>query len=74
MRAPRSVTMQPIGNPARSLKLAIERRALVITGFCPAILAMSATALSSVFLSPTVSPTPMLSVILWMRGTCMVVL
>jgi len=46
---------------------------LVITGFCPAILARSATALSSTFLSPTVSPTPMLSVILRMRGTCMVV-
>jgi len=74
MRAPRSVTMQPTGNPARTLKLAIERRARVTTGFWPAIFAMSATAWSSTFLSEVVSPTPMLTVILRMRGTCITVL
>ena len=74
MRAPRRVTMQPTGKPARTLKLAIEVRALVTTGFWPAIFAMSATAASSTFLSLVVSPTPMLSVILRRRGTCMTVL
>ena len=44
--------------------------ALVTTGFWPAILVMSATAFSMTFLSAVVSPTPMLSVILVMRGTC----
>ena len=39
--------MQPIGMPSRSLKLAIALRALVITGFCPAIAVSSATAASS---------------------------
>src|SRR5437763_609893 len=72
--APRSVTMQPTGKPARTLKFAIDLRALVTTGFCPAILVMSARALSSVFLSVVVSPTPMLSVILCRRGTCITVL
>ena len=45
-------------------------RALVITGFCPAIFCMSAAAFSRIFLSPIASPTPMLSTILVMRGTC----
>ena len=63
--------MQPIGQPSRILKLATETRALVTTGFWPAILAMSATAFSRIFLLPTASPTPMFSVILVMRGTCM---
>ena len=32
MRAPRSVTLQPIGMPSRSLKPAIDFLALVISG------------------------------------------
>ena len=45
-------------------------RALVITGFCPEIFCMSAAAFSRSFLSPTASPTPMLSTTLVTRGTC----
>ena len=74
MRAPRSVTIQPIGKLARILKLAIDFLDFVTTGFWPAIFAMSATALSSTFLSLVVSPTPMLSVILRRRGTCIALL
>ena len=74
MRAPRSVTMQPTGKPARTLKFAIDLRALVTTGFWPAIATMSATACSMIFLSPVASPTPMFSVILVTRGTCILVL
>jgi hypothetical protein len=44
--------------------------ALVITGFWPEIFVMSAAAFSSSFLSPTASPTPMLSTTLLTRGTC----
>jgi hypothetical protein len=62
--------MHPIGKPARTLKVAIDLRALVTTGFWPAILIKSPTALSSTFLSPVASPTPILRVIFWMRGTC----
>jgi hypothetical protein len=39
MRSPRSVTMQPIDMPSRSLNCAIDLVALVITGFWPAICA-----------------------------------
>jgi hypothetical protein len=46
-------------------------RALLTCGFCPVILVRSPTALSMIFLSATASPTPMLIVILAMRGTCM---
>ena len=46
-------------------------RDLVISGFWPVILVRSATAASITFLSATASPTPMLTVILLMRGTCM---
>ena len=74
MRAPRSVTMQPTGKLARILKLAIDFLDFVTTGFCPAMRVMSATALSSTFLSVVVSPTPMLSVIFLRRGTCITVL
>ncbi len=37
MRAPRRVTLQPIGTSSRSLKLAIDFLARVTTGFWPAI-------------------------------------
>jgi len=69
MRSSRSVTLQPIGQPSRILKPAIDLRDLVTTGFWPAIFSMSASAFSSTFLSPTASPTPMFSVILVTRGT-----
>jgi len=70
MRVPRSVTLAPIGSPARSLKDAFALRDLVTKGFCPVILVRSASAASITFLSATASPTPMLTVILLMRGTC----
>ena len=44
MRSLRSVTLAPIGMPSRSLKSAIDVRALVITGFWPAISARSSAA------------------------------
>src|SRR5690606_10790617 len=68
--ARRRVTLQPIGQPSRILNEATETRDLVTTGFWPAILAMSATALSRIFLLVAASPTPMLSVIFSRRGTC----
>jgi len=74
MRVPRRVTMQPTGKSFRILKTAIDFFALVTTGFWPAILVRSASALSRIFLSVVVSPTPMLSVIFLMRGTCIEVL
>ena len=37
MRVLRSVTLQPIAWPSRTLKVAIDLRALVITAFWPAI-------------------------------------
>ncbi|MCY1559732.1 hypothetical protein D9M68_967960 [compost metagenome] len=72
MRAPRRVTMQPMGCCSRILKPAMALRALVTTGFWPAILVRSPTALSMTFLSATASLTPMFSVILVMRGTSMI--
>jgi hypothetical protein len=53
------------------LKLAIDLRALRIWARCPAIVVSSSIALSSAFASVFASPTPMLSVIFWTRGTCM---
>ena len=46
MRAPRSVTLQPIARPSRSLKEAIDFFDLQSSGFCPVILVRSATAAS----------------------------
>ena len=66
--------MQPIGMFSRILKFAIALRVRVTIGFWPAILVMSPTAASTSFLSLTASPTPMFSVILVIRGTCIVVL
>ncbi len=68
MRSPRSVTLQPIAWSSRTLKVATDFLALVTAGFCPVIFAMSAVAASMTFLSATASPTPMLIVILRMRG------
>ena len=69
MRSRRSVTLQPIGMPSRSLNCAIDFFALVITGFWPAISSISAAAVSTFFLSWVASPTPMLMTILSSRGT-----
>ena len=70
MRAPRSVTRAPTGMPSRSLKLAIDLRARRTCARWPAIVVSSSIALSSCFASVFASPTPMLSVIFWSRGTC----
>ena len=72
MRAPRSVTRAPMGMPSRSLKLATDFLARRICARCPAIVDSSSIAASSAFASVFASPTPMLSVIFWMRGTCMI--
>src|SRR5665647_66667 len=69
MRSPRSVTRQPMDMPSRSLKPAIDLRALVIAGRWPVIWASSSTASSSSFAFVFASPTPMLSVTFATRGT-----
>ena len=74
MRAPRSVTLQPTCRPSRTLKVATDLLALLTSGFWPVILVRSPAASSMTFLSATASPTPMLTVILVMRGTCMLFL
>ena len=66
MRSPRSVTLQPIARPSRSLNDAIALRDLVTSGFWPVIFVRSVTAASMTFLSATASPTPMFTVILVM--------
>ena len=63
------VTITPIGIPWRSLKLAIDFLAFVITGFWPAIEVSSVTAVSSTFAFAIASPMPMLRTILSRRGT-----
>jgi hypothetical protein len=72
IRAPRSVTRAPIGIPSRILKLATDLRARRTWARCPAIVVSSSSAASSVFESVFASPTPMLRVIFWIRGTCMI--
>src|SRR4051812_43849619 len=69
IRSPRSVTMAPIGMPSRTLKAAIDLRARVTTGFCPVICPSSLTAGSRIFAFCVASPTPMLTTILFSRGT-----
>ena len=64
------MTLAPIGMPSRSLKVAIDFRALVITGFCPAMSARSAAAALTFLESATASPTPMFSTTFSSRGTC----
>ena len=66
-----SVTIQPIGIPARSLNPAIDFFALVMTGFCPVISASSSTARSNTFASATASPSPIFTTILLSFGTAM---
>ena len=69
MRAPRSVTLQPMGMPSRILKPAIDFFARVMTGRCPAMIASCSTASSSALEFTLASPTPMLIVIFCRRGT-----
>jgi hypothetical protein len=69
MRSPRSVTLRPIGMPARSLKFETDFLALVITGRCSVMVASSLLAFSSTLLSSLASPTPMLTTIFSTRGT-----
>ena len=71
MRSPRSVTAQPIAMPSRSLNAAIDLRALVITGFCPAICVSSFTAPSISLAFCVASPMPTLSEIFSIFGTAM---
>jgi hypothetical protein len=71
MRAPRSVTFAPIDMPSRILNWAIDLRALRTCARCPAITVSSSTAASSCLASFFASPTPMLSVIFVIFGTCM---
>ena len=70
MRVLRSVTLAPIGMFSRTLKVEIALRARVTTGFWPAISARSAAAAVTFLVSLTASPTPMLSTILSIFGTC----
>ncbi len=69
MRSPRSVTMAPIGMPSRTLNAAIDFFAFVTTGFCPVIWPSSLTAGSMIFAFCVASPTPILTTILFSRGT-----
>ena len=71
MRSPRSVTLAPIDMPSRSLKPAIDLRALVTRTFWPVMVWRSSTAASSTPASRTASPTPMFTTIFSRRGTCM---
>src|SRR5580704_11346435 len=70
IRSRRKVTLHPIGMPSRSLKVAIDRFALVTTGCWPVIAVKSAAAASAFLLSCTASPTPILTTIFSRRGTC----
>src|SRR5580692_11834851 len=72
IRSPRSVTLQPIAWPSRTLKVATDFLAFVTAGFWPVIFAISAVAASMTFLSATASPTPMFTVIFKIRGTSIV--
>ncbi len=72
MRAPRSVTFAPTAMPSRSLKLAIDLRALRTWARWAAMIDSSSIAESSAFASVFASPTPMLSVIFSISGTSMI--
>ena len=71
MRVRRRVTLQPTIMPARSLNVAMDFLALVITGRCPVIRANSSAALSIFLRSWDASPTPMLTTIFSSFGTRM---
>ena len=69
IRLPRSVTLQPMALPSRSLKPAIDLRLSVTTGFWPAMIFRASTASSKYFFSPVALPTPMLTTIFCNRGS-----
>ncbi len=69
IRLPRSVTLQPMAFPSRSLKPAIDWRLRVTTGFWPAMVFRASTASSRYFFSPVALPTPMLMTIFCNRGS-----
>jgi hypothetical protein len=70
MRSPRSVTIAPMLWPSRSLKFAIDLRALRTSGFWPVIAVSSSVAFSSSFGFWVAAPMPMFTTILASRGTC----
>ncbi len=70
MRPLRSVTLHPIAWPSRTLNVAIDFLALVITAFCPAIRPRSLAAASTFLRSLTPSPIPILMTIFSITGTC----
>ena len=53
---------------SKKMDVAADLRARMMTGFCPAIRAISSAATSIFLLSWAASPTPMLTTILTMRG------
>ena len=57
-----------MGMPSRSLKLAIDLRLSVTSGFWPVICFIASTASSMYFFSPMALPTPMLTTIFCKRG------
>ena len=69
MREARRVTLAPMGTPSRSLKLAMDFLARVMTGFWPAMACRSAAAKSMTLALSRASPTPMLMTIFSRRGT-----
>jgi hypothetical protein len=62
--------LAPIGMPSRSLKVAIDLRALVTTGFWPAIARQIGSQRVDLLGVGDASPTPMLSTTLSRRGIC----
>jgi len=70
MRVPRSVTLAPIGSPARSLKDAFALARLGDQRLLPGILVRSASAACHHLLVGDRLAHAMLTVILLMRGTC----
>ena len=71
MRSPRRVTLAPMGMPARSLNVAMDLRALVISGCWPVMARRSATAPSMALESVAASPTPMFTTIFSIFGIIM---
>ena len=69
--SPRSVTRHPIGIPARSLKVAIDFFAFVMTARCPAILVSSSAAASTSLTFDIASPIPMFRTTFSIFGTAM---
>ena len=69
---PRRVTLAPMGMPSRSLKLATDFLALVMTAFWPVMVVRSFTTASSTLAFSRASLQPTLTTIFSRRGICMV--